>query len=69
MELQVSMDEKHVFHEISLNRFYDDRSVEGIQKVSPFGLDKILLMGGDTALIIGEAVNRNTLIDLQNLNI
>ena len=32
--------------------------------MEPFGLDKIIVIGGDTALITGEAVNRNVLLDL-----
>ena len=65
MELEVSsMKSPDNNHKVSLNRFYDDRTVDGIRKVEPFGLDKIILMGGDTALIIGEAVNRNVLLDL-----
>ncbi len=34
--------------------------------MEPLGFDKIALIGDEEAIIIGEAVNRNVLLDLKN---
>lgn len=47
-----------------LNRYYDDAVVEGIRDVESLGYDKIALIGDEQAIIIGEGINRNVLLDL-----
>jgi hypothetical protein len=39
--------------------------LEGIRDVKSLGLDKILLIGDEEVVLIGQAVNRNVLLDLQ----
>ena len=51
-----------------VNRYYDDSFVEGIRKVEPIGYDKMALIGDEDILILGEAVNRYVLLDLEAKN-
>lgn len=47
-----------------LNRFYDEGFLSGVRDVQSIGYDKISLIGDEQAIVIGEAINRNLLIDL-----
>lgn len=47
-----------------LNRYYDESLLEGIRNVQGLGFDKIVLVGDEEVILIGEAVNRNTLLKL-----
>ena len=49
---------------VKINRFYDDFTTEGVRKVEPLGYDKMVLIGDGSFTILGEAVNRHLLLDL-----
>lgn len=46
-----------------INRYYDDVLVQGIWKAETLSYDKIALIGDEVVLVLGEAVNRNFLLD------
>ena len=49
---------------LTLNQYYDDKTVEGIRDVMQFGKQKIFLIGDNEGEVVGEAINRNILLDL-----
>lgn len=64
MEVRVRRNDDTGDYTTSVNRYYDDGMVEGVMKVRPVGNNKMLLMGEDESLLLGEAVNRWVLLDL-----
>ena len=49
---------------LTLNQYYDDKTVEGIRDVIKFGKQKILLIGDNEGEVTGKAINRVVLLDL-----
>ena len=64
MEVRVRRNDDTGDYLTTVNRYYDDGMVEGVMKVRPVGNNKMLLMGEDESLLLGEAVNRRVLLDL-----